>query len=67
MMGVITLTIALQGIIIYVPFFNDLFNTQPLTWSQLGITVAVSSIVFWAVEIQKFIIQQRAKITGVVN
>ena len=59
MLGAIALTVALQLMIIYTPFFNDLFNTQPLTWSELGITVAVSSIVFWAVEIQKLIIRQR--------
>ena len=38
---------------------GKLFNTQPLTWSELNITVAVSSIVFWAVEIQKLVIWQR--------
>lgn len=59
MLGAITLTVGLQLMIIYTPFFNELFNTQPLTWFELGITVAVSSIVFWAVEIQKLIIRQR--------
>jgi Ca2+-transporting ATPase len=58
MLGAITLTVALQLMVIYVPLFNDLFNTQPLTWGELGITVAVSSLVFWAVEIQKFVIRQ---------
>ena len=59
MLGAIALTVALQLMIIYTPFFNNLFNTQPLTWFELGITVVVSSIVFWAVEIQKLIIRQR--------
>jgi P-type Ca2+ transporter type 2C len=45
--------------IIYTPFFNDLFNTQPLTWAKLGITVGVSSVVFWAVEIQKLVSRRR--------
>jgi Ca2+-transporting ATPase len=58
MLGAITLTVVLQLMVIYVPLFNDLFNTQPLTWGELGITVAVSSLVFWAVEIQKFVIRQ---------
>ena len=58
MLAAIALTIALQLMIIYLPFFNELFNTQPLSWSELGITVGVSSIVFWAVEIQKWVIRQ---------
>ncbi|MES2730870.1 MAG: cation-translocating P-type ATPase [Bacteroidota bacterium] len=53
MLGAVVLTVALQLMIIYTPFFNDLFNTQPLTWAELGITVAVSSLVFWVVELQK--------------
>lgn len=49
------LTFALQLMIIYVPFFNDVFKTQPLSWTELGITLAVSSIIFWAVEIEKWL------------
>ncbi|MBD2756523.1 cation-translocating P-type ATPase [Spirosoma validum] len=59
MLGAILLTVALQGMVVYVPFFNDLFNTQPLSWGELGITVAVSSLVFWAVEIQKLVLRHR--------
>ena len=60
MLGAIALTVALQLMVIYVPFFNGLFNTQPLTWKELGITVGVSSLVFWAVEIQKWVNRQSA-------
>jgi P-type Ca2+ transporter type 2C len=59
MLGAIVLTVALQLMIVYTPFFNDLFNTQPLTWRELGITVGVSSVVFWAVEIQKWVLRRR--------
>ncbi len=61
MLGAIVLTVALQLLVIYVPFFNDLFQTQPLTWQELGITVGVSSLVFWAVEIQKLVLRMQAK------
>ena len=60
MLGALALTFGLQLLIIYVPFFNDLFHTQPLTWAELGITVAVSSLVFWAVELVKLVNRQRA-------
>ncbi|MBK8846117.1 MAG: HAD-IC family P-type ATPase [Bacteroidetes bacterium] len=54
MLGLI-ITVALQLMIIYTPFFNDVFRTQPLTSYELAITVAASIIVFWAVEIEKWI------------
>jgi len=55
LLGALLLTVALQMMIIYTPFFNDIFKTQPLTIYELVITLAVSSIVFWAVEIEKWI------------
>jgi Ca2+-transporting ATPase len=55
LLGALFLTFLLQLMIIYVPFFNDIFKTQPLTVYEIGITLAVSSIVFWAVEIEKMV------------
>lgn len=49
------ITVILQFIIIYTPFFNAIFKTQPLTYFELLITLSVSSIVFWAVEAEKWI------------
>lgn len=58
MLAALAITVALQLMIIYTPVFNDLFSTQPLTWFELGITVAISSVVFWSVELQKLISRQ---------
>ncbi|GAB4010327.1 cation-translocating P-type ATPase [Spirosoma migulaei] len=55
MLGAILLTVALQLMIIYTPFFNNLFSTKPLTLTELGITVAVSSLTFWVVELEKWV------------
>lgn len=55
LLGALLLTVALQMMIIYTPFFNDVFRTQPLTIYELTITLAVSAIVFCAVEIEKWI------------
>jgi Ca2+-transporting ATPase len=41
--------------IIYTPFFNDIFKTKALTLNELGIVMLVSTIIFWAVEIEKWI------------
>ncbi|GAB2699398.1 ATPase [Hymenobacter frigidus] len=59
LLGAVALTAALHLMILYTPFFNDLFSTQPLTWTELGLTVVVSSVVFWAVELQKLISRRR--------
>jgi Ca2+-transporting ATPase len=61
MLAALLITTALQLMIIYVPFFNDIFRTEPLTFKELMITVAVSSIVFWAVEIEKAVKNVLAK------
>ncbi|MFD0836482.1 calcium-translocating P-type ATPase, PMCA-type [Mariniflexile aquimaris] len=55
LVGALIITFALQLMIIYLPFFNDVFKTQPLTWIELGITLAVSTIIFWAVEFEKLL------------
>jgi Ca2+-transporting ATPase len=51
----LVVTILLQLAIVYTPFFNKVFKTQPLTITELVIVFAVSSIVFWAVELEKWI------------
>lgn len=61
LLGALLLTVALQLTIIYSPFFNNIFKTQPLSIYELVITLAVSSIVFWAVEIEKWIIRLKNK------
>ena len=59
MVGALLITITLQFVIIYMPFFNEVFKTQPLTLNELLLTLAVSSIVFWAGEIEKWIKKTR--------
>lgn len=54
LLGAFLLTFILQMATIYVPFLNPIFKTEPLTVTELLITLGLSSIVFIAVEIEKF-------------
>lgn len=55
LIGAILLTVTLQFGIIYLPFANEIFKTQPLTIKELLICIGLSSIIFFAVELEKFI------------
>jgi P-type Ca2+ transporter type 2C len=58
LLGAVVVTIVLQLVAIYTPFFNDLFNTAPLTIGQLAICLALSTVVFIGVELEKFAIRR---------
>ena len=53
LLGAFVLTFVLQMATIYVPVLNPVFKTEPLTFDELLLTLAVASIVFFAVEIEK--------------
>ncbi len=57
MAGVVALA---QFAAIYLPFMNGFIYTQPLSVTDLIVALVASSIVFWAIEIQK-LIKRRAK------
>jgi len=53
LLGAFALTFILQMATIYVPVLNPVFKTEPLTLNELALTLAMSSVVFIAVEIEK--------------
>lgn len=59
--GAVALTIGLQLVVIYVPFLNALFHTSPLSAGELAVAVGVSSVVFVAVEAEKWVLRRRAR------
>ena len=46
-------TLLLQLAVIYLPFLQELFRTYPLTIAELVIAIALSSVLFWMIEIPK--------------
>jgi Ca2+-transporting ATPase len=49
----VSATVLLQLAVIYIPFLNKFFHTQPLTFTELMIVTGVSGITFLVVEIEK--------------
>jgi Ca2+-transporting ATPase len=58
MLGAVILTVLLQLAVIYMPVLNDVFHTQPLPLFDLGICLALSSLVLVAVEVEKFLVRR---------
>ncbi|MEW6602618.1 MAG: cation-translocating P-type ATPase, partial [Nitrospirota bacterium] len=56
----VALTFALQMATIYVPALNPVFRTEPLTMNELALSLALSTVIFFAVEIEKWF-KRRAK------
>ena len=59
--GAVMLTLLLQLGVIYIPYANDLFKTQPLTVEELLLCFGASALVFLAVEVEKLFKRSRKK------
>ncbi|MBL7728069.1 MAG: cation transporting ATPase C-terminal domain-containing protein, partial [Dinghuibacter sp.] len=55
LIGAVALTFLLQLAVIYLPFMNQVFKTQPLSFQELLICIFLSLIVFHAVELEKWV------------
>lgn len=55
LLGSVLLTFGLQLALMYVPALQKVFSTQPLTMTELLWCLVASSIVFHAVELEKFV------------
>jgi Ca2+-transporting ATPase len=64
LVGAVLLTFALQMAVIYIPSLQDIFSTKSLTIIELLICIGLSSIVFWAVELEKWIKRRKLKIVS---
>ena len=58
MLGAVIVTLLLQLMVIYVPALNSIFYTQPLPMFDLAVCLALSSLVLFAVEIEKWLVRR---------
>jgi len=54
MVDTILLTVVLQLIIIHVPLLQTIFKTVSLNATELGVSLLLSTMVFVAIELQKW-------------
>jgi len=53
--GTVVLTLGLQLMVTYVPFFQRVFYTAGLSPLELAVSLAVSTLVFWSIELFKLV------------
>jgi P-type Ca2+ transporter type 2C len=61
LLGAVVLTFLLQMAVVYVPFLQDLFETAALSASNLAISLMVSTLPFFGVELAKFLARRRER------
>jgi Ca2+-transporting ATPase len=59
MLLAVGLTLVLQLVLIYVPFFNTVFRTTPLTLKELGVCAAGAAGIVLITEIEKLVLRHR--------
>ena len=59
LLGAVLLTFFLQLAVIYLPFMQGIFDTAALTLGQFAVSLGLSSIVFVAIEVSKWVRRRR--------
>ena len=59
LLGATAITISLQMLAVYTPFFQRFLHTVPLTLSEWMMIIAVATSIMWVEEIRKFFYRTR--------
>ncbi|MRR32155.1 ATPase, partial [bacterium] len=60
LVGAVLLTFVLQLAVVYLPFMHSIFDTEPLTLTQMLVTIGASLLMFALVELEKLIFRPKA-------
>lgn len=60
LLGAVALTFALQLLAIYAPFFQGFLETEALPIADLAVAIALSTIIFWGVEAEKWLARRKS-------
>jgi len=60
LLAAVLLTAILQLGLVYVPSLQSVFRTMALPIPDLALSIAATAVIFWAVELEKSLIRQRA-------
>ena len=58
LLGAVLFTVGLQLMVVYLPFFNLIFHTSPLTMQELAVCFSLPMVVLVAVEAEKWLVRQ---------
>jgi Ca2+-transporting ATPase len=61
LLGSVLLTFVLQLAVVYLPVLQDLFKTEALSPGELVISLVLSTVVFWGVELKKRLLRRRSQ------
>ena len=64
LLGAVALTFVLQLLPIYTPFFQRFLEAEALSLADLAIAVVLGSIIFWAVEFEKWLVRRNSSERG---
>jgi Ca2+-transporting ATPase len=64
LLGAVAITFVLQLVAIYAPLFQEFLETEALPLADLAIAVALSTIIFWAVEVEKWLTRRKISREG---
>lgn len=64
LLAAVLMTLTLQMAVVYLPPFQALFGTVPLAMADLALCLTLSTIVFWAVELEKWWLRRPSRTTS---
>ncbi len=61
LLGAVVLTFMLQLAVVYAPFLQGFFKTMALSAEDLAISLLLSTVVFWGVELEKWLLRRERR------